>query len=110
MENLIAVMYGITVAVAAFAIHSWYKWRQLAMQMMKGNKGAQSQEPDTKAEAYKDSFEAQINALDEERRQINVALNEGFDYLNDNPNPSNPQHQQVRNVLMRAISISTHGR
>ena len=112
MENLIAVMYGITVATAVFAIHSWYKWRQLAMRMMEG-KRAQSQEPDTKEPEYKDSFEAQINALDDERRQIQVALTEAFDYLNDN-GPFEENHNtglmQVRNVLLRAISISTHGR
>lgn len=111
MENLIAVMYGITVATAVFAIHSWYKWRQLAMQMLEG-KRAQSQEPEDREDASKREYERLLNALENERRTQHEAMLEAFEFLNKNT-PFASHHQglmQVRNMLMRTIQVSTYGR
>jgi hypothetical protein len=107
--TVIITLYGVG---AMFCASQWYLWRKRAMSLKAFIENPNVEAVDKQAE-YKDSFEAQINALDEERRQIQVALLEAFDYLNDNgPFEEGKQTglMQVRNVLMRAIQISTHGR
>lgn len=108
MEIALGIIMSLLSCIAMFCGWQWYAWRKTALSAM------QPRETAVTAEAqYKDSYEAAVNALDEERRQINVAMTEAFDYLNDN-GPFGDNHQaglmQVRNVLLRALQISTHGR
>lgn len=112
MESITTVALTLLVVATALSAHTAYKWRKLALELKAFVENPNVQAVD-KQQEYKDTFEAQINALDEERRQINVALTEAFDYLNDN-GPFEANHNsglmQVRNVLLRALQISTHGR
>jgi hypothetical protein len=112
MENWTVVLLTLLGVATALSAHLAYHWRKIAIDYREFFDNPNVQQVDKQAE-YKDTYEAQINALDEERRQIQVALTEAFDYLNDN-GPFGDNHQaglmQVRNVLLRAISISTHGR
>jgi hypothetical protein len=112
METVMTIAASIAVCIAAFCAWQWQLWRKnaLSAQAFIDNPNVQAVD---KQQQYKDTFEAQINALDEERRQINVAMTEAFDFLNDN-GPFEANHNaglmQVRNVLLRALQISTHGR
>ena len=112
MENIMVMALTLLTVAFALSAHTAYRWRKMALDLK-----AFVENPNVKAvdkqQEYKDTFEAQINALDEERRQINVALTDAFDYLYDN-GPFEANHNaglmQVRNVLLRALQISTHGR
>jgi len=97
--------------VAAFCGWQWYAWRQTAMKMQEfienPNNTPVSQE--SKEKAYKDSYEAMLNALSDERRQQKDAMMEVFDFLNDNRPFGSHQEglAQCRNILLRAIQNST---
>lgn len=110
MEIILSVMLTIVSCTSVFCAWQWSLWRKNAMEMKAFIDNPNVQAVD-KQQAYKDTFEAQINALSEERRQIDEAMNEVFDVLDEEAQESDdPRLMQARNVLVRAIQISTYGR
>jgi len=110
METITIVAMTLLVVATALSAHTAYQWRKLALDYKSFIENPNVQQVD-KQQEYKDTFEAQINALDEERRQISVAMNEVYDVLDEEAQKSDdPRLMQARNVLLRAIAISTYGR
>jgi hypothetical protein len=110
MEIALSIMLTIVSCALVFAAWQWNLWRKSAQSAQEFINNPNVKAVDKQAE-YKDTFEAQINALDEERRQINVAMTEVFDVLNDETDKrDDPRLMQCRNILLRALNISTHGR
>jgi hypothetical protein len=107
---LVSISWGIAWGIA---MSQWFVWRKRAHHLRAFIENPNVKAVDKEAE-YKDSYEAKINALEDERREQHEAMLEVFDVLNDLP--SNPdrwpveQIQQSRNVLLRAIQNSTYGR
>lgn len=111
MEMVItAVLFTLMACGLLYAGNQWHLWRKRALQLQAFVENPNVQARDKEAE-YKDSYEAMKNALDEERRQQHVAMNEVFDVLNEEAHESdNPRLMQCRNVLLKALQISTYGR
>ncbi len=112
--TLAQLIYVIALAVCMAATYTWRKaaltWKQQAKQLEDFIKDPNVAVRDKETE-YKNSYEAMVNALDEERRQQHVAMNEVFDVLNDEAQETDdPRLMQCRNILLRAIQISTYGR
>ncbi len=61
---------------------------------------------------YKNTYQAKLNALDNERRNQLETMTEVFDFINDNAPFSSHQEglMQCRNRLLVAIQNSTYGR
>ena len=116
MESVLFGVFSAVVGAAVGLLVAIYmemrKWRDRAIKLQAFIENPNVQQVD-KDKQYKESYEAMVNALSEERRQQMVAMTEAFDYLNDN-GPFEANHNaglmQVRNVLLRAIQISTYGR
>lgn len=109
---ILALVIGLTSSIAGFALWQWYSWRKSALSAQAFIENPNVKLVD-KEQEYQSSYEAMVNALDEERRLQLLAMNEAFDFLNDNgpfPDSCNTGLMQVRNVLLRAIQINTHGR
>lgn len=109
---IMALILGLVISITCFAGYQWYCWRKSALSAKAFIENPNVTAVD-KEQQYKESYEAMVNALDEERRQQLVAMTEAFDYLNENGPFADSHHtglMQVRNVLLRAIQISTHGR
>lgn len=117
MESIFASITTFLVIIAAFACYQWYEWRQRAMKMQAFIQDPNVKQVDKQAE-YKESYEAKLNALSGERQQQHEAMNEVFDFINDNysdrdhplKDPRVPGLMQCRNVLLKAIADSTYGR
>lgn len=110
--TIMALILGLVISIAGFAAYQWYAWRKSALSAQAFIENPNVKLVD-KEQEYQSSYEAMLNALDEERRQQLVAMNEAFDYINDNgpfPDSCNTGLMQVRNVLLRAIQINTHGK
>ena len=90
-------------AALGFALSSWYVWRRRAIQQLGETNACKGQTI---------RLQEMFNNLDKEREQQNNAMNEAFDYINDNgPFGSNDIGlMQVRNVLLHAIQNGTYGR
>ncbi len=111
MENVTTVLITLLIVATALSTHLARQWRKQALAYKAFIDNPNVKAVDKEAE-YKDTFEAQLNALDTERREINEAMLEVFDYLNDERPFGSHQEglDQCRNKLMRAIQNSTHGR
>ena len=112
--QLLPILYGAALAILAGTSYQWRKAAQLWEKQAKELE-AFINDPNVKLREkqleYKDTYEAQVNALSEERRQIDVAMNEVFDVLNEYALVlSEPRLMQCRNILLKAISVSTYGR
>jgi hypothetical protein len=106
MDIVFGIILSLLSCAAMFCGWQWYAWRKSALSAMQPRDTAVTAETQ-----YKDSYQAAINALDEERRQIDVAMNEVFDVLNEEAHETDdPRMMQCRNILLRAIQISTYGR
>ena len=105
---IMSIVLGFVSALAGFAMWQWQAWRKAAL----SGQGPSPQDREDKDQQYKDSYEALVNSLDEERRQQQVAMTEAFDFINDNgPFGSHDEGlKQVRNVLLYAIQNSSYGR
>lgn len=111
METLDTV--GFTLLFVAWLFTTWqaYEWRKRAQsaEAFINNPNVKAVDKET---AYKDSFEAKVNALEDERRDQHETLMEAFDYLNDHQpfGSHNDGLMQIRNKLMTSIQLSTYGR
>lgn len=111
MEQVTTV--AITLLCVAFALSTWqaYEWRKRAMSLKAFVENPNVQAVDKQA-AYKDSYEAKVNALEDERRDQHETMMEAFDYLNEHQpfGSHNDGLMQIRNKLMTSIQTSTYGR
>lgn len=111
MDQLTTVV--ITLLSVAFALSAWqaYEWRKSALKMQAFIENPNVKAVDKQTE-YKDSYEAMVNALEDERRDQHETMMEAFDYLNDHHpfGSHNDGLMQIRNKLMASIQLSTYGR
>lgn len=109
METVVVIWFTLMTVAAIGNGYFAYQWRKTALSYQAFINDPNVKVRDKEAE-YKDSFEAQLNALDEERRRINVAVTEVFDFLNDNGpfGSHDEQLKQCRNVLLTALQTSTY--
>ena len=105
---IVAVTFTVLVCALLFVGNQYYQWRKIARRQQEFINTPNVHVPD-KEQEYKDTFEARLNALDEERRQIHTAVEEVFDLLCDKAG-DDVALQQCRNVLLKALQISTYGR
>ena len=111
------LLYVAALVILASTTYQWRKaalmWRDQARELEAFIKDPNVKAVDKQTE-YKDSYEAMVNALSEERRRNHEAMVAVFDVLNELPN--NPdrvnlqQIMQAKNVLIYAIQHDTFGR
>lgn len=111
METILTVLFTLAFVLAAYAHYQWWAWRNVALRQEAFINNPNVKAKDKEAE-YKDSYEATINALSDERRAQHEAMTEVFDYLNDSQpfGSHNEGLMQCRNLLLKVIQSSTYGR
>lgn len=113
MEIAITVAITMLTMGVCFMAYLAYRWRERALEVEAFVKDPNVTVRDKETE-YKDSYEAKVNALEDERRVIHETLMEVFDVLNELPsNPDRinlPQLMQARAKLLTTIQISSYGR
>jgi hypothetical protein len=113
VEIAITIVITALTGLLVLAIHEMQGWKKLARKYKAFIDNPNVKVRDKEAE-YKDSYEAKVNALEDERREQHEAIMQTFEVLNSLP--SNPtswpveQLRQCRNVLLTAIQHSTYGR
>lgn len=117
MEALLPAINGMLVAGLIIMGASIWWWRRAALSWKEDAERLEAFikdpriTPRDKEKDYRETFEHRLNALNEERRQIHVAINEVFDVLNEEAQETDDVRlMQCRNILLRAITISTYGR
>lgn len=107
MENLLSQLTIMSMVVAAFSTWQWRMWRKTAL-----SQRATQQEPAERETQYQESYQAKLNALEDERRDQLETMTEVFDFLNDQSPFGSHQEglMQCRNKLLTSIQTNTFGR